>query len=139
MMNLLLFQFMIGNGDYFLPTIHNFKLFEPTDNEDGKLIALPYDFDYTGWVNTYYAVPRDEYGLEEIRDRAYLGPCLEREKLKLALEDFAAYEEQFIDTIKDFKYLNAINRRDLINYVKKFFRMYKDDEIVDIILRHCEI
>ena len=49
-----MFQYMIGNTDFSLKTMHNLKAVQPVD-QDAILIA--YDFDYSGLVDARYAVP----------------------------------------------------------------------------------
>ena len=135
-LKLSVFQYIIANSDWFLPTMHNLKIF---GNEDSlkNLIAVPYDFDYTGWVNTHYAYAREDLGLEDIRDRAFYGPCRGEEEYRPILDYYLGLEDIFIDTIKDFEYLMGPERRDLIQFVKSFYRLYRNDEILDICLNPC--
>jgi len=133
MLKLSVFQYIIANSDWFLPTMHNLKIF---GNEDSlkNLIAVPYDFDYTGWVNTHYAYAREDLGLEEIRDRAFYGPCRGEEEYRPILDYYLGLEDIFIDTIKDFEYLKGPEKRDLIQFVRSFYKLYRNDEILDICL-----
>jgi len=136
MLKLSVFQYIIANSDWFLPTMHNLKIF---GNEDSlkNLIAVPYDFDYTGWVNTHYAYAREDLGLEDIRDRAFYGPCRSEEEYRPILDYYLGLEDIFIDTIKDFEYLKGPERRDLIQYIRSFYRLYRNDEILDICMNPC--
>ena len=53
-MNVLsIFQYMTGNTDWHITGLHNLKIF---GNNEVKY-AIPYDFDYAGFVNADYAVP----------------------------------------------------------------------------------
>jgi len=136
MLKLSLFQYMIANSDWYLPIMHNLKIFGDKDVMM-NLIAVPYDFDYTGWVNTHYAYAREELGLEDIRDRAFFGPCRNEEEYRLVLDYYLELEDNIIDTVKDFKYLKGPARNDLIRYVKSFYRLYKGDEIMNICMKPC--
>ena len=66
------FQFMIGNLDWSVLKSHNIALFR---REDGTIIPLPFDFDYSGLVNAEYAVPPKALHLYSIRVRKYRGFC----------------------------------------------------------------
>ena len=66
---LVFFQFLIGNLDWSITERHNMKLII---GDKGALpVAVPYDFDYSGLVNTPYAVPPEELNLPDVRT-AYL-------------------------------------------------------------------
>ena len=67
-----IFQYMIGNLDWSVLKSHNIALFR---REDGTIIPLPFDFDYSGLVNAEYAVPPKALHLYSIRVRKYRGFC----------------------------------------------------------------
>lgn len=76
---LTLFQFLIGNTDYsaIAPAegedcCHNSDIFL---RDDGKLIAVPYDFDQAGLVDASYALPDEQFGIRSVRERVYRGTC----------------------------------------------------------------
>ncbi|MEZ4933970.1 MAG: hypothetical protein R2788_17835 [Saprospiraceae bacterium] len=58
-----MFQFMIGNTDWYYFNNHNVEVCGVPGTSD--LIPLPYDFDYAGLVKTPYATPHDRLGLKE--------------------------------------------------------------------------
>jgi len=131
LMKLAVFQYMIANSDWFIDTMHNLKIFGDEDKLE-NLIAVPYDFDYTGWVNTYYAYPREDLGLEDIRDRAFYGPTRTEDEYRAILDYYLELEDKIIDTIKDFQYLKGHERNDLVRYVRSFYRLYRGDELLKI-------
>ena len=64
------FEYLIGNTDWSVPFLHNIKLF----NKTGRyLIAVPYDFDHAGIVETNYAQPAEALELSSVRERLYRG------------------------------------------------------------------
>ena len=135
--NISLFQYMIGNSDWNLPLMHNLRLISLNGSNTGKLIALPYDFDYCGFVNTHYAMARTDLGLESVRDRVYLGPCIESGKLKVLLKEFEAHRDKFLSTIRNFVYLDGPDRRDLEKYITSFYKEYRNDMIETNIEVNC--
>lgn len=136
MLKLSVFQYLIANSDWFLPTLHNLKIFGNADSLK-NLIAVPYDFDYTGWVDTHYAYAREDLGLEEIRDRAFYGPCRSEEEYRPILDYYLGLEDIIVDTIKDFEYLKGPEKRDLIQYVGSFYNLYRKDTIMSICMDPC--
>lgn len=136
LLKLSVFQHLIANSDWLVDIMHNLKVF---GNEESlkDLVAVPYDFDFTGWVNAAYAVAREDMGVEDIRDRVYLGPCRSEEEYRDVLDYYMEKKDVFIDTIKEFKYLEGHNRRDLIRYVRSFYRLYGKDEIIDSYMKTC--
>jgi len=130
-----LFQMMIGNSDWALPLLHNLKVYKEYNSK--SVIPVPYDFDYSGFAGTDYSVPRGDLSLETITDRLYVGPCRNEEVFRMRLEDFLNYREAFIDEVKNFKYLDRSVRRELIRYIKSFYKLYKKDILLNRLLEEC--
>ncbi|MBS0011415.1 MAG: hypothetical protein KFF49_08390, partial [Bacteroidales bacterium] len=136
LLKLSVFQYLIANSDWDVPMMHNVKIFGNKDAPH-ELIAVPYDFDFTGWVDSHYAVARTDLGLEEITDRAFFGPCRDEEDYRPVLDYFLELENNIIDTIKDFEYLKGGEKRALLWFVKDFYRLYRKDEIMNIFMEAC--
>ncbi len=56
MIQLSLFQYMIGNVDWSISELHNVKLLKVNEFSEDLPYAVPYDFDYAGFVDASYAV-----------------------------------------------------------------------------------
>lgn len=67
-----LFQFMIANLDWSVIKLHNIVLFRKID---GTVVAVPYDFDYSGIVSAEYAAPPRWARIHNVRGRVYRGFC----------------------------------------------------------------
>jgi len=128
-----LFQFMIGNVDWFYPN-HNLKVL----TNESDTVAIPYDFDLSGFVNAPYAEPRTAYYQKTVRDRYFLGHCRSPEELKKELAFFRANEQSFYTIIDDSKWLDISVRDDLKEYLASFFVLINDPEQVErTILSTC--
>ena len=57
-------------GDFSLAALHNIKL---SGKNGTKFIPVAYDFDYSGIVETFYAIPPSELQIESVRERLYRG------------------------------------------------------------------
>ncbi|MCA1757890.1 MAG: hypothetical protein LC649_10580 [Bacteroidales bacterium] len=63
-----LFQYMIGNDDWYLANLHNLKVFAHVGGPGSLPVVVPYDFDYSGFVNTHYAVPNPEHNISSVHE-----------------------------------------------------------------------
>lgn len=131
------FQYMIGNRDWNITLMHNMKLVKWFDGEADQIVPIPYDFDYSGFVNTHYSITEKDDDVETIRDREFIGHCIEEDRLRNILDEFAGKREEFIDIIRNFEYLEKPVRKDLEKYVNSFFNEYKRDVIFENINRTC--
>jgi hypothetical protein len=136
LLKLSVFEYLIANSDWAVPLIHNLKVFGDEESLEG-LIAVPYDFDYSGWVNAHYSMPRVDLGLEKITERAFFGPCYSEEMYRPVLDFYLGLEDKIIDMIKDFEYLERRERNDLVRFVKSFYRLYRKDKIISLFKEQC--
>jgi hypothetical protein len=128
-----LFQFMIGNVDWFYPN-HNLKIM--TNGSD--TIAVPYDFDLSGFVNAPYAEPRSSYYQNSVRDRYYMGQCRSRDTMEQELNFFREKEKAFYHIIQEASWLSPEIRTDLEEYLQSFYVLIGDPEKVEnTILSTC--
>ena len=114
---LAVFQYMIGNGDWKLETMRNVKLYE----KDGKIIPVPYDFDFCGMVDASYAVPNNIYNIRNVKERIYLGGVEQISDLTEILEIFKAKKDDFIKITAECKYLSKKNRDECSEYLMTFY------------------
>lgn len=132
-----LFQFIIANNDWLISTLHNVKLFRTFDiNSDIDYIAVPYDFDYCGFVNApYVAISYGE--TKKSRERTFTGVCRPDGEWEKELEDFKGYRKEMLKAIGALKLLNVIERSDLKQFIRSFYSLYYDDELIDLIREAC--
>jgi hypothetical protein len=134
------FEYMIGNTDFLVSELHNaFLLGTP----QGETIPVPYDFDYSGAVNSMYATPNPVLPIRNVRQRHFRGFCADAEEFRkvFALLNekkpaiYALYDDQ----------VGKLLRLDVANDTKKFFdEFYRiintpqlaKSEILDRCLKH---
>ncbi|MDB5278354.1 MAG: hypothetical protein JWR61_3309 [Ferruginibacter sp.] len=68
------FEYLIGNTDWSVQYLQNIKLIAADSN--AIPVAVPYDFDHAGIVNTPYAKPAEELLMNSVRERRYRGYCI---------------------------------------------------------------
>jgi hypothetical protein len=118
-----LFEYMIGNTDWSVPALHNIRLIYDKEKITPLLYAVPYDFDYCGLVNAEYAVPYEELGLENIRQRLYRGFPRTMEELNKTLEVFKEKKEKIYSLVKDLTLLSKTKQKEIINYLDEFYEL----------------
>ncbi len=134
-----IFNYMIGNTDWSVPIRHN-TLTIAQGNYGGleSGIIIPFDFDYSGLVNTDYAIPFEGLGIETVRERRYLGVCRTEEEYTEALVQFTEKKEEIYKVINDFPYLSTRSKKDMINYLEGFYKAFdKRNSIVYMLLKDC--
>jgi hypothetical protein len=132
---------MIGNTDWSVPGQHNCKIMLRKETDRPELgMLVPYDFDYSGLVNAYYAVPYEPLGLKSVRERRYLGVCRSEEVFINALKEFTDKKEEFYRIINEFSLLSAKSKKDMMGFLDSFYSEIEDhNTIVSDMLRECKV
>jgi len=114
-----LFQYMIGNTDWYISMLHNIKLLRSSITQ--KMIVVPYDFDYSGFVNTKYAKPNPNLGQTDIRDRIYMGISDNIEELEESLGIFRELKSHFFEQIDKEFLLHKKEKKKCRKYLEEFY------------------
>jgi hypothetical protein len=125
-----LFSYMIGQSDYSVTGRHNLKILTPKEYGSTGFIPVPYDFDYCGLVNAEYAVPGETLGIEHVTERYYLGSCRNDAVYKKAIDWLASYEEEILNLISSFEYMEESEKKDMIRYLEEYFNESKQSSFV---------
>ncbi len=128
---LAMFQYMIGNGDYSVTGRHNLKILDLEDLGPRGFVPVPYDFDYTGFVNASYAVPRKDLDIGSVKERYFLGPCRTEDLYLKAIQDLESVRDEIEALIWSFDYLEEEVRFDLIGYVESFFYTASSERFIE--------
>ncbi|MCD4710686.1 MAG: hypothetical protein K8R52_07560 [Bacteroidales bacterium] len=118
-----LFQYMIGNADYSVAGRHNLKILGLPGFGSEGYTPVPYDFDYSGLVDAYYAIPGENLGLTSVRDRYYLGPCREDEDFIAAIEHINQCREEILRLVTGCEYLDPEYKNGAIRYLEEYFEL----------------
>lgn len=134
-----LFNYMIGNYDWSVPGQHNVKVLKSLANLNTTTgIAVPYDFDWSGLVNANYAIPAEDVGIQNVRERIFMGICRSREVFQKDLKIFEDKKEEFYRVINDFPYLKQRDKRDVIDYLDEFFVQIKGNNFIYYLQNTCK-
>lgn len=135
-----IFNYMIGNTDWSVPNQHNCKILVakgPGMSSLGQIV--PYDFDYSGFVNASYAIPHESLGIESVRERLFLGFCRSEAEFMNALKEFADKKQAFYNVISEFPYLDEKSKKEMTRYLDEFFIGFdKRNTVLYNLLRQCK-
>ncbi len=134
-----LFNYMIGNTDWSVPIHHNALVLSQAGSENPELgIIVPFDFDYSGLVNTNYAGPFETLPIKTVRERLYLSLCRSEDTFTRELGEFLEKKDQFYKIINDFPYMKPRSKKDIIAYLGEFFKDFdKRNTIVGKLRNDC--
>ena len=132
-----LFQYMIGNDDWHLTNLHNLKVYQGVGVELSKPIIVPYDFDYSGFVDTHYAVPNSDNPISSVQERIYLGPCRSDETFRKTLDLFMSRKDKVLSLIEECPLIAGRRKKDCLRYIESFYDEYRRDFILSNMNRSC--
>ena len=123
------FQYMIGNTDWSIPPLHNVRLVKPSAL-NSSILAIPYDFDYSGMVNTVYAIPDENLGTETVRTRVYRGYCLPSEDhYQRLFKVFMDNKQAMFSLVEDFELLDKKSRPEMLEYLEEFYTIIENPQL----------
>ncbi|MCB9284942.1 MAG: hypothetical protein H6563_12770 [Lewinellaceae bacterium] len=119
-----LFQYLIGNTDWDVKYGRNVQLF--ANRKAGNFCLIPYDFDFSGFVNAPYAIPNPDYRLKNLRQRVYLGEGPPSEQARQLI---LSKRKLFYRLIRQCPYLSNESKYDCMVYLSSGFREIKRNKI----------
>lgn len=117
------FEYMIGNTDYLINNLHNVKLIRPNNPLQQVVFPVPYDFDYSGMVNTLYAIPHTDLGIESVRERLYRGYRFPNEIYQQVFGLFQSKRSDIYELYENYPYFDKKTRRASISYLDEFYKI----------------
>lgn len=120
-----MFEYMIGNTDWAVSTLHNIKLFS-TDSLQPPY-TIPYDFDWCGAVNAFYAVPLPRFELESVQDRLFRGYCRPMEDYLEYAAHFLEKKDEIYTLIDDFELSGKSEKKWIKKYYDDFYNVISDE------------
>lgn len=119
-----LFQFLVGNTDWHDTGAHNVVLV----GMGGRVVPVPYDFDFAGAVDAPYANPADDLPIENVRQRLYLGWCWPGLDTGPLLDRFREVRPALEDLYRSFAPLDAGTRDGTLAYYANFYEIVSTAE-----------
>ncbi|MEL6924557.1 MAG: hypothetical protein AAFO94_10960, partial [Bacteroidota bacterium] len=117
-----LFQYMIGNTDWRTAFMHNISLIQ-SKADTSRLIPVPYDFDYSGLVNAYYAIPNPNLFQENIRQRLCFSKFEDEAEALERIQPFLDHKEAIIGLYANSTLLHKKEKKKSVKYLKSFYKI----------------
>ena len=124
-LNLCLFNYLILNTDFNVFNRHNVECLSVDDGS--RLVVIPYDFDYSGFVGTSYAVPHEHHDIRSIYEAKFLGRHVTIEELHAARVTYLRAEADLRYKITTETTLREAHRRRLLKRLDEFYELLNDD------------
>ncbi|MCT4601813.1 MAG: hypothetical protein N4A59_02760 [Marinifilum sp.] len=125
---LAIFQYLVGNTDWGVPTLHNIKLIAKTPTS--RPTPVPYDFDWASLVNAPYAVPNPKLDIKSIHDRLYRGYKRTAKDLEYIFREFRMKKDNLYELYTNCEYLNDKEKERVLNYFDEFYEIIDDPKRV---------
>lgn len=129
-----LFQHMLGNHDWSMRAgpqgagcCHNGKLIGPLPGST-LLVPVPYDFDFSGFVDAPYATPPDQLKIADVRQRLYRGYCAHNPQALRAAAEMNAAKGDLMGIVSSTPGLQPKARDRALAYMQQFFAEIASDE-----------
>lgn len=138
-----LLQDMVANHDWSMRAgpagkecCHNAELIGPLG--PGSTVPIPYDFDFSGFVDAPYATPPDELHLASVRQRVYRGYCLHNNDVLAAARQMREARPQLMAAITSTPGMQPDTASKAIAFLDGFFADIASDDVVNSkLLRRC--
>ena len=143
-----LLEYMVGNLDWdFLAApagadcCHNSRFLAAkgaTPATASAVVPLPYDFDYSGFVDAPYAVVPEALKVSSVNERLYRGYCVSTAEMPAVIDEYRGKRAQMMAVINNEPRLNARYRAKAAKYLDGFFAVLDDPAKVEAqIVKKC--
>ncbi|MCK5207201.1 MAG: hypothetical protein KAQ79_04250, partial [Cyclobacteriaceae bacterium] len=89
--------------------------------------VIPYDFDYAGIVNTNYAIPDENLGIESVTERVYRGVCMPESTIRETVKYFIDSKERIYALYQNTELLDKNNKRQTLQYLDEFYMIIENE------------
>jgi len=118
------FQYMISNTDWAVINKHNLKLVKLPDVE--KIVALPYDFDYSGFVGHEYAIPHESLPIEDVHERYFFSYKITEEEFYQMVKYYQSIEQDLYRICDEATYMKPKTIKKNKAYLREFFKLLEN-------------
>ncbi len=125
-----IFEYMIGNTDWAVSVNHNTRLISSIKDSLSRPFVIPYDFDYSGFVNTAYAVPDEKLDIENVRQRLYRGFPRSLSEVEEVVAVYKEKKDKIYSLINNFDLLTSASKMDMTNYLDEFYKIINDPQML---------
>lgn len=129
------FQYFVANTDWSIRALHNVKLV--SFSSQPMAMPVPYDFDFSGVISTYYALPDSILGIRSVRQRLYRSNCRTLDELNPTFELFREKKEQIYDLYRNLPYLDEKRLKRILEYYDEFYETINNPKAAGRAFENC--
>jgi len=129
-----IFQYLIGNVDWNVEMGRNVIFMQPDDTAKAPCV-VPYDFDFSAFVNAHYTLP---VGVAEdivANRRRYIGLCFPYVQLVSVFDLYNKLRPTFETIIEKQKAIPASDRDQLLEFLNDFYTVIDDEDLAGIMIQ----
>jgi len=140
-----MFEYMLGNLDWSTRAgaagtgcCHNAKLIGSTKASNSNLSPIPYDFDYSGFVDAPYAIPPEGIPVSTVKRRFYRGWCVHNGQAIAIAAEMRGQRGAVLAVLGQIPQMDERTRRGAANYLEGFFKdIATDQDVTAKLLKTC--
>jgi hypothetical protein len=123
---------MIGNTDWDISMMRNVRLIRT--QAGGKILPLPYDFDFSGLVSAPYASPSSDTGLKTVRDRFLMSNGIKPDALRRAVMNLRKNRQVIYDICRN-RFVSRETSDDMMLFIDTFYNQIGEKDEVPQMLK----
>lgn len=132
------FQYLIGNKDWWVTSRKNTVIMQAKDSTGG-FYAIPYDFDFSLFVNADYTKPDRDPNYSISDRRMYKGICFTNEEFQKVFEFYRELRPELESVVNTQELIAKYTKKEKLRYIKDFYTIIDDKYLIKKnILDHCE-
>lgn len=120
------FQYLILNNDWSVYSKHNVEFIMM--DSSSVVYPVPYDFDYSGWVQASYAVPPPQLPIKRVTEPYFRGQELTEEEVLAAAAFFQEKKDELYRTCSEFTYLDQREQKRITKLLDQFYRTLDNEK-----------
>ncbi len=122
------FEYLIGNKDWFISSRRNVTILRPDDTTKA-LYVVPYDFDFASLIDASYTKPRNVQERYLSTRRVFKGLCYTREEFEKTFQTFRNLKPVFESLFNVEELISRYTRNRNLYYLDEFYETIHDEEL----------
>ena len=133
-LKMIFFQYMIANTDWSVIHMHNLEMVKLPNVP--RVVAMPYDFDFSGFVGHDYAAPHPVVPIKRVQER-YFFPHYKMTKTEFqwVVDYYLSMEEEIYSVCEKATFLNEKTVKESKAYFEAFFDLLRGAELEGVMVR----
>ncbi len=123
------FQYMAGNKDWYITSRRNVVIMQPNDTTLTPY-AIPYDFDFSAFIDADYTKPKDVPVEYLATRRVYKGLCYTNAEYNEVFAYFKSMRSLFESAIDDMPMISKSDKIAHHGYLNSFYKLIESKEMI---------